>query len=41
MAKNGLTDADTSAYGFYTVRLKESLRPAPTVDSNPAVQLIA
>jgi hypothetical protein len=37
MAKNGLTEPDTSAYGFYTVRLKESLRPAPTVDSNPAV----
>ncbi|WCT12274.1 biosynthetic peptidoglycan transglycosylase [Mucilaginibacter jinjuensis] len=37
MAKNGLTNADTSAYGFYTVRLKESLRPAPTVDNNPAV----
>ncbi len=36
MAKNGLTNADTSAYGFYTVRLKESLRPAPTVDNNPA-----
>jgi len=37
MAKNGLTEPDTSAYGFYTVRLKESLRPAPAVDSNPAV----
>ncbi|OKS88994.1 biosynthetic peptidoglycan transglycosylase [Mucilaginibacter polytrichastri] len=37
MAKNGLTNPDTSAYGFYTVRLKESLRPAPAVDNNPAV----
>ncbi|NCD69357.1 biosynthetic peptidoglycan transglycosylase [Mucilaginibacter agri] len=37
MAKNGLTNPDTSAYGFYTVRLKESLRPAPSVDTNPAV----
>ena len=36
MAKNGLTDPDTSAYGFYTVRVKPSLRPAPSVDSNPA-----
>ncbi len=36
MAKNGLTDPDTSAYGFYTVRVKQSLRPAPSVDTNPA-----
>ncbi len=27
MAKKGLTERDTNAYGFYNVRLKESLRP--------------
>lgn len=37
MAKNGFTNPDTSAYGFYTVRVKPSLRPAPSVDTNPAV----
>ncbi|QQL49383.1 transglycosylase domain-containing protein [Mucilaginibacter ginkgonis] len=37
MAKNGMTEPDTSAYGFYMVRVKPSLRPAPSVDTNPAV----
>ena len=37
MAKNGMTEPDTSAYGFYTVRVKPSLRPAPSIDTNPAV----
>lgn len=39
MAKNGLTEPDTAAYGFYTVRVKPSLRPAPTEveTSNAAV----
>lgn len=36
MAKNGLTDPDSSAYGFYTVRLKPSLRPAPAAVSDTA-----
>lgn len=34
MARRGMTPADTNAYGFYSVRLKESLRSGiPYVDS--------
>lgn len=34
MARRGMTPADTNAYGFYSVRLKESLRTGmPGVDS--------
>lgn len=34
MASKGLTPSDTSAYGFYTVRLREALRPKmPVVDT--------
>ncbi|MCJ8211724.1 transglycosylase domain-containing protein [Mucilaginibacter sp. RS28] len=42
MAKNGLTEPDTAAYGFYTVRVKPSLRPEPTVveSSDAAVDSI-
>lgn len=33
MARRGLTDADTSGYGFYTVRLREGLRQYLLPDS--------
>jgi len=33
MARRGLTDADTSGYGFYTVRLREGLRQFLLPDS--------
>ncbi|WDF55403.1 biosynthetic peptidoglycan transglycosylase [Mucilaginibacter sp. KACC 22063] len=38
MAKNGLTQPDTNAYGFYTVRVKPSLRPAPTAVDTAKVE---
>lgn len=41
MARRGLTPADTNAYGFYSVRLKESLRSGiPVVDSLTADSLM-
>ncbi|MXV49841.1 penicillin-binding protein [Pedobacter sp. HMF7647] len=43
MAKKGLTERDTNAYGFYSVRLKESLRqqiaPADTAVSDSTLML--
>ncbi len=33
MAQRGYVSRDTNAYGFYNVRLKESLRPQAPVDS--------
>jgi hypothetical protein len=41
MAGKGLTERDTNAYGFYSVRLKESLRrEMPTVDTAAVDSLI-
>ncbi len=42
MARRGLTSPDSSAYGFYSVRLKESLRSGiPVVDSLTADSLFS
>lgn len=41
MARRGLTPADTNAYGFYSVRLRESLRSGlPVIDSLTADSLM-
>lgn len=41
MARRGMTPADTNAYGFYSVRLKESLRSGiPMIDSLTADSLM-
>ncbi len=40
MAEKGLTQRDTNAYGFYTVRLKESLRPKMAPVDTAAVDSI-
>jgi hypothetical protein len=41
MARKGMTPADTNAYGFYSVRLKESLRSGiPFVDSLTADSIL-
>ncbi len=37
MAKRGWTQPDSSAYGFYSVRLKESLRPKMPITDTAAV----
>ncbi len=37
MASKGYTPSDSSAYGFYTVRLREALRPKMTVVDTAAV----
>ncbi|MBC7420077.1 MAG: transglycosylase domain-containing protein, partial [Bdellovibrio sp.] len=41
MAKRGYTVRDTNAYGFYSVRLKESLRRGTVVDSLPQPDSLA